>query len=129
MAKCRDSSFSNLDRGHINSLAKRSSFRESSFVLKRTIRNFKEQFNENETKGNFEFQIYKFRFIFYFYFLCHIKMNFWYFDQQLKTWDLNRNYCSFFMLKILSYQKEETSKTDDVVDKPGTLFFWDEQIC
>ena len=33
------------------------------------------------------------------------------------------------MLKILSYQKEETLKTDDVVDKPGSLFFWDEKIC
>ena len=52
-----------------------------------------------------------------------------YFDSQLTTWDLNRNYCSFFMLKNISYQKEEMSKTDDVVDKPGTLFFWDEKIC
>ena len=33
-----------------------------------------------------------------------------------------------FYQKILSYQKDEMSKTD-VVDKAGTLFFWDEKIC
>ena len=30
---------------------------------------------------------------------------------------------SFFMLKNISYQKEETSKTDDIIDKPGAIFF------
>ena len=29
----------------------------------------------------------------------------------------------FLRQKLLSYQKEETSKTDNVVDEPGTLFF------
>ena len=33
------------------------------------------------------------------------------------------------MLKNILYQKEEMSKTDDIVDKPRNLFFWDEKIC
>ena len=33
------------------------------------------------------------------------------------------------MLKTILYQKEETSKTDDIVDKPGTFFFSDEKMC
>ena len=33
-----------------------------------------------------------------------------------------------FYVTILSGQKKEPSKTDDVIDKPGTLFFWDEKI-
>ena len=33
------------------------------------------------------------------------------------------------MLKHVSYQKGEMSKADDIVNKPGTLFFWDERIC
>ena len=51
-------------------------------------------------------------------------MKFWYFDSQLKTCDLNRNYCEKTFVS-----KKETSKTDDDVDKPGTLFFRDEKIC
>ena len=31
--------------------------------------------------------------------------------------------------KIVLYQKEDTSKTDNFVDKPGTLFFDNEKIC
>ena len=33
------------------------------------------------------------------------------------------------MLKILSYQKEGKSKTDVVVDKPGSFFCCYEKIC
>ena len=49
-------------------------------LRKRTVGNFKEQLNENATKGYFQFQIYKFLFIFYFHFFCHVKMKCWYFD-------------------------------------------------
>ena len=35
---------------------------------------------------------------------------------------------SFYVKNSLNL-KEETSKADNVVDKPGTLFFWDEKIC
>ena len=45
-----------------------------------------------------------------------------FFDLQLATWDLKRYSCSFYMLKKIFYQKEETSKTDDVVDKPVSSF-------
>ena len=34
-----------------------------------------------------------------------------------------RKLLSFFMLKNISYQKEETSKTDDIIDKPGAISF------
>ena len=33
----------------------------------------------------------------------------------------------YYVKKILSYQKHKTPKTDDVVDKPGTFFSWDQK--
>ena len=70
---------------------------------KKVMGNFKEHLNKHETKEYFWFQIYKFPFIFYFHFLCNMKIKCWIFDSYLTTWDLNRNYCSFFMLYL--YQK------------------------
>ena len=77
-----------------------SSVRESSFVFTQTnYRKLHRTVQQKWNKRYFQFQIYKFPFIFYFHFLCHIKMKCWSFDPQLTTWNLNRNYCSFIMLK------------------------------
>ena len=40
-----------------------------------------------------------------------------------------RNYCSFFYVKKYFVSKRGDVKTDGIIDKPGTLFFWDEKIC
>ena len=32
------------------------------------------------------------------------------------------------MLQYFRVKKKDPSKTDDVIDKPGTLFFWNEKI-
>ena len=53
------------------SLVKGSSFRELPLSLqKRASGNFKEQLNENRTKGYSYFQIYKFPLILHFHFSC-----------------------------------------------------------
>ena len=97
-----------------NSLAKRISFRESSSVLAQA--NYRKL--QGTVKRKWNKTIFNFKsknshsFSTYFHVFFHMKMKYWYFDSQLATWDRNRNYCSFFMLKIFSYQKEETSKTE-----------------
>ena len=74
-----------------NSLAKRSSFRESSFVLaqanyRKLQRIVKRKWNKRIFLfSNLQFLIHFFR---------HMKMKCWYLDSQLTTQDLNRNYRS-----------------------------------
>ena len=83
-----------------NSLAKRSSFRESSFSLTPTnYQKLQRTVKRKWNKSIFSFQFYKSPFLFYFHFLCHMKMKCWYFDSQFATRGLNRSYCSFFYVK------------------------------
>ena len=95
-----------------NSLAKRSSFRESSFVpTQANYRKFQRTVKRKWNKSIFLIQIYKFPFIFYFQFLWNMKMKCWYFDSRLTTWDYNRNYCSFFMFKNILVSKRGDVKS------------------
>ena len=64
-----------------------------------------------------------------FYLLYHVKMKHWYFDLQLTKWDLNKNYCSFFMLKNTFVSRKGDVKNWWRFDEPVTLFFWDEKTC
>ena len=54
------------------------------------------------------------------------KWNVGFLNSQLLTLNLNRNYCSFLMLQVRSYQKEKTPKTD-VADKLCSVIYWNEK--
>ena len=64
-----------------NSLAKRSSFRESSFVLTQAnYQKFQRKVKRKWNKKRFLISNLQISMIFYFNFLCHTKMKCWYFD-------------------------------------------------
>ena len=112
-----------------NSLTKRSSFRESYFVI--TQANYQKLQRTVKRKWNKRiFLISNLQIPIHFLLLLFMSHG----NEMLVLWlAVNKTSTEitvpFLCLKILSYQKDETSKTDDVVDKPDALFFWDQKIC